>query len=579
MYCRIVILLILYFLLLPTVVTGVVKVDIVVTGVEEKIKTNVLAGLKINLQKDNERLQHSAIRMLHKKADQDILAALAPFGFYNPVIKSHLTVSTDGWRAEYIIDKGPPVLVEDLVLEVTGAGSRDKKLLRILAQFPLQKGSVLDQDLYEQGKKKLINAAIQSGFLDGSYSVKELRINRKTNRGVIKLILDTGPQYLFGQTSSSREVIKNKLLQRYLPYKEGDPYTPAKLFELQSILYKTDYFSRVSAQGLQNEANGLKIPVQLELVPPEHKNKYSLGFGYATDTGVRGKIDWTNRFLNKSGHKMNALLQLSERENTVSLSLEAPVRNPRYNTIVHTLTYQNEEWEDTTTELFTVAVTRGFDGPQFKLSGGLELRDEIYDIGNTSGDGTFLIPSVNIGFTYADDILNTKNGLQASLGIRGGADLLLSDADFVQATLNGKAILTPLEQWRVIGRGSLGITAVDSIDSLPPSLRFYTGGDSTIRGYKYKSIGTEDDSGEVIGGRFLVVGSIELERSLTERWGLAGFWDGGTAADDLSLDFHQGAGIGVRFRLPFGQIRFDVASAISEDGYPIRVHLSVGGDL
>lgn len=579
MYCRIVILLLLCLIPFPADVTAAVKVEIVVTGVDKKIKQNVLASLKIFLQKDNERLQHSAIRSLHRQADQDIRAALAPFGYYNPVIESHLTVGTDGWRAEYIINKGDPVIVEDVLLDVIGPGNRHNKLLRILAQFPLRKGSVLDQGMYEEGKKKLINGAIDYGFLDGSYAVKELRINRKTNKAVIKLTLDTGPQYLFGPTTSTEEVIRNGLLQKYLPYKEGDPYTPGKLFELQSILYKTEYFSRVSARGLSAEAEQLRIPIQLELVPPEHKNKYSLGLGYATDTGVRGKIDWTNRFLNKRGHKVNALLQLAELENTISLSLEAPVRNPRYNNIVHNLTYQSKEWEDTSTELFTAAVTREYNGPLFKLSGGLEARDEKYDVGNTSGEGTFLIPSINIGFTYADDILNTKNGLQASLGIRGAADGFLSDADFVQATVSGKAIFTPLDDWRLIGRGSLGITLVDSIDLLPPSLRFYTGGDSTIRGYKYKSIGTEDDSGAVIGGRYLVVGSIELERIFTERWSLAAFWDGGTAADDLSLDFYQGVGLGVRFRLPFGQIRFDLANAVTEDGYPFRAHISVGGDL
>ena len=122
----------------------------------------------------------------------------------------------------------------------------------------------------------------------------------------------------------------------------------------------------------------------------------------------------------------------------------------------------------------------------------------------------------------------------------------------------------------MIGRGSLGVTLVDSIDALPPSLRFYTGGDTTVRGYSYKSIGTEDSSGTVIGGRYLVVGSIELERVVAGNWSLASFWDVGTATDDLSLDFSQGVGAGVRFRLPFGQIRLDLASAITEDGNPLR---------
>ena len=129
------------------------------------------------------------------------------------------------------------------------------------------------------------------------------------------------------------------------------------------------------------------------------------------------------------------------------------------------------------------------------------------------------------------------------------------------------------------GRGSVGATLVDSIDSLPPSLRFYTGGDTSIRGYRYKSIGTKDPSGAVIGGRYMVVGSVELERVVYKEWSVATFWDGGTATDDLSLNFFQGVGAGIRFRLPFGQIRLDVASAVTEDDTPFRVHFTVGGDL
>ncbi len=209
----------------------------------------------------------------------------------------------------------------------------------------------------------------------------------------------------------------------------------------------------------------------------------------------------------------------------------------------------------------------------------MEFRDEVYDVGNTNGDSTLLVPSLRAGMVFADDVLNTKNGLQTSVGFLGAVKGFISDATFLQSMVNGKAIVTPIKNWRILGRGSLGVTLVDSIDALPPSLRFYTGGDSTIRGYGYKSIGTKDSSGAVIGGRYLVVGSIELERIVAANFSLATFWDVGTATDDLSLDFSQGVGAGIRYRLPFGQIRLDVASAITEDGNPIRIHLTVGGDL
>ncbi len=555
------------------------RVDVTVKGVEEPLYKNVMTRLSINLQKDNKRLRQRAIKRLHRQARADIESALAPFGYYNPVIDSTLTKDGETFTAVYTIDKGPPVVVKEVNFELTGPGKNNAALERGIAEFPIKKGDVLNQELYERGKKKLVYLALGEGFLDAGFTARVLQIDKQTNTAAVKLVFDSGRQYVFGATSSSQHILDEDLLKRYLPYKEGDAYNPAKIFELQSILYRTDFFSRVEVQGRARRATDFRVPVDIKLTAPEHLNKYTLGVGYATDTGIKGKVDWTNRLFNSRGHKISSSLQLSQLENAVSLRYEIPRSNPRYNNLVNSLVYQDKRWDDTTTQLFTASVINDYAGPRYTLSGGVELRDEVYDVGNTSGDSTLLVPSLKAGMVLADNVLYTKNGLQASVGFLGGVDGLISDASFLQATINGKAIVTPLEDWRVIGRGSLGGTLVDSINALPPSLRFYTGGDTTVRGYSYKSIGTEDSSGTVIGSRYLVVGSIELERVVAENWSLATFWDVGTATDDLSLGFSQGVGAGVRFRLPFGQIRLDLASAITEDGYPLRVHLNVGADL
>jgi translocation and assembly module TamA len=566
-------------LLDATSVSAAVTLDVTVTGVSGPLYENVMARLSIYLQKKSERLKPITVRRLHRQAEKDIRSALAPFGYYNPNVNSSLKKDGESFLAEYTIDKGPPVIVQEVMLRVTGQGRNNAQLLQAIAMFPVKVGDILEQDSYEQGKKKLVYLALSEGFLDAAFTDRALRINPGANSAVVQLVFDSGRQYLFGSTTAVQKVLDEDLLNRYLPYASGDPYNPAKLFELQSILYRTDYFSRVVVRGQTDQVEDFHVPVDIDLTAPEHLNKYTLGLGYATDTGIRGKADWSNRLYNSRGHKISAGLQLSELENIVSLRYDIPRSDPRYNKMVYILGYQDKEWDDTTTQLLTAAATHEYSGPRFSLGGGLELRDEVYDVGNTSGSATLLLPSVKAGMVFADDVLYTKRGLQASVAFLGGVKGLISDVNFLQAVVNGKAIISPLEAWRVIGRGSLGATFVDSIDSLPPSLRFYTGGDNTIRGYSYKSLGTKDSSGAVIGGRYLVVGSVELERVVSEDWSLATFWDVGTATDDLSLDFIEGVGAGVRFRLPFGQIRLDLASGMSEGGSPVRIHLTVGGDL
>lgn len=577
--CRLLFPLVIVILVLSELATAAVELHVTVQGLDGPLYKNVMARLSINLQKDNERLQPAAISRLHRLAEEDIRSSLAPFGYYNPLISSFLEQRGDAYYAEYTVQQGMPVIVEKVDVQIIGSGKTNKKLLEALTLFPLKKGDILDQAVYEREKKKLIITAYAEGFLEAGFTSRALRIDRKNNVGSIELVIDTGRPFVFGEIVTDQKILEPTLLRKYLPFAAGDPYSTAKLFELQSILYRTEYFSRVAVRGQVDKAEKQAVPVKIELEAPEYRNKYSIGLGYATDTGVRGKVDWSNRLFNSRGHQIRGSFQLAELENFLSLQYDIPRKDPRYYKVVSSLGYLDKTWDDTTTRLLTGSVSQEYSGPRFKFSSGLELRDEVYDVGDTNGDSTLFIPSLNAGVVFADDILFTKNGLQASVGFLGGLEGVISDVSFLQTTVNGKTIVSPFTDWRLIGRGSLGVTLTDSIDALPPSLRFYTGGDNSVRGYRYKSIGPADTSGTVIGGRYLVVGSVELERIVAKNWSLAAFWDAGTATDDLSIDFSQGVGGGVRFRLPFGQVRLDLASAITEDGNPVRVHFTVGGDL
>lgn len=576
MFCRIVFLLLFVLLAIPSGAAAL-SVDVRVNGVEGALRDNILSRLKIYLHRASRRLTDFEIRRLHRRAAADIEEALAPFGYYAPVVDGELTMADGKWRAVYTVSKGEPVLVSTVRVEAEGPGREE--LAAALKAFPLAEGDILDQSLYEKGKKELVRSALQTGFMTARFSRQELRINRQNRTGEVDLVLDTGPRYLFGETSSDQEIIKPGLLARYLPYKAGDPWTPARLYELQRILYATDFFSRVSVRGDFDAARDLQIPVTVELETPEHLNRYSFGVGYATDTGARTQFEWRNRLLNSSGHKARGSLQISELENAASFHYDIPRGDPRFDTYALGATYKEETWDDTDTRLLSAGVSLDHGEPLFRYGLSLEARDERYDVGATSGTSRLLMPGAHGAVIWADNLLRTRNGLQIGVNLNGAAEAGGSDATFLQVVGSSKLILTPLTSWRVIGRGSLGATLVDSIDDLPPSLRFYAGGDQSIRGFDYKELGTMDSSGTVVGGRYLVVGSAELEKMITDSWSIATFIDVGNAMDDPEVDFEQGAGLGVRFRLPFGQVRLDLASAISEEDYPVRLHLSVGGDL
>jgi translocation and assembly module TamA len=350
------------------------------------------------------------------------------------------------------------------------------------------------------------------------------------------------------------------------------------LTRLQSILYDTGFFSGVSVEPELDKIQQQRVPVALELVPAP-RNRYSFGLGYGTDTGARGKMEWKNRLFNERGHKVHSSLQLSQKLSKLDAAYQIPIYDPRYDALKYAAGWASEEWDDTQTDLLSVAAAVSHAGPRYQYGATLEVRDENYDIGLTSGSSLLLLPKGGWSMVSADNRMNVENGWRFSVEVTGAEKSLLSDATFLQAQGGVKGIWSPFEQWRLIGRFSLGATFVDSIDDLPPSLRFYAGGDQSVRGYAYKSIGTEDASGTVIGGRYLTVGSVEMERKINDLWSGALFYDTGQATDTLDVKLKNSVGFGGRITLPFGQIRIDVGFPLQQEDHFYYLHLNVGADL
>ncbi|MDC4226629.1 MAG: BamA/TamA family outer membrane protein [Candidatus Manganitrophus sp.] len=134
---------------------------------------------------------------------------------------------------------------------------------------------------------------------------------------------------------------------------------------------------------------------------------------------------------------------------------------------------------------------------------------------------------------------------------------------------------------RLLLRGEFGWTSVSNFDDLPVSLRFFAGGDRSVRGYGYNTLGPENESGEVIGGRYLATGSVEYDYRIAEQWGVALFYDIGNAANEIDWDLNpqDRVGIGGRWYSPVGPIRVDLAYALDRPGLAFRVHINMGPDL
>ncbi len=579
-----------FFLFLLPTTSFATSVNVSVLGItNEEYLTNILANLKIAQQQDTADLSAGRIRLLHKKAPEEIKAALAPFGYYSVQIKNNngrglLEKKGKHWQVKYEVDLGVATKVEHLHIEVTGPGKKAKKLQTqaLQASFPLQPGSQLNDIRYEAGKKRILQLALEEGYIRARFSASRVEVRAKEQKADISLHLDTGPLYVFGSTSSSMYILKPELLQRYLPYQPGEIYSIKSLNQLQSDLYSTGYFSKVTVEPHppQPEEQREEVPVELHLQAAP-KNRWSFGLGYGTDTGARSSIGWKNRMINKHGHRTSLNAQLAEKGSKAEADYEIPmpILDLRYDTLNFDSQYSEESWANTEISQFTFGASIKHNAPKYQFGTGLEYLHETYTVSGEDNSTYLLMPNAFLTMIFAENRVTTDNGIRITGSVRGAKAPFLSSTSFFQFRVGGKIIISPADKWRFIGRGSFGATAMESIDELPPSLRFYAGGDQSVRGYGYKQLGPKDDSGRVVGGQYLTEASAELERKLFGIWSAAVFYDIGNAYDTIDAKLQQGVGVGVRMSLPFGQIRLDLAEALSEPGFSLRIHLTLGADL
>lgn len=564
---------------LPLLVQGAMQVVVQVTGVEGAMRDNVVASLGIERQKADPKLTKALLRRLHRSALEEIRLALQPFGYYAPEIDARLSHQEGRWRARYRITPGEPVRVSELDLRLSGAGSSDATMQRAVKEFPLHKGAVLEHALYEQGKRRLQELAAQRGYFDARLLEHQIRVRVAERTASVILHLDTGPRYKFGPVSFHQDILRDSLLQRYPGFHAGQPYTTDKLLDLQGALSDSDYFERVEVLPQRDSAKDLEVPIDVEL-DPRKTQRYTLGAGYGTDTGTRASFSWKHRRINRRGHSLNINAKLSELGDSLSAQYQIPLRNPVTDKAIFSALADEEHTDsrDSKRLLLGGSKTHTFRNGWVRTFY-LNYQDEDFQIGSQQEHARLLIPGVTWSRIRADDRVFTTRGSRLSLDLKTAAAGLGSDTSLIQGQLQAKVIRPFGTRGRLILRGAAAATWVDDFDLLPATLRFYAGGDQSVRGYAYESIGPKDSSGEVIGGRHLLVGSVEYERPVRDKWSAAVFYDTGSAFNDSLDSLKQGVGLGVRWHSPVGPVRVDIGFPVNDKDGGWRLHLNIGPDL
>lgn len=561
--------------MLPTAWAATVEVTL--DGLPAALAKSVLAGLAIDAEAQRERVSLARVRRAHNAAPRQIRAALEASGYYRATVESSLSGGPEAWQARYRVTRGEPLRVTALDIELSGPVEDDRVALAALPAFPLQVGSRLRHAQYEAGKRALLDALREFGYLDVAFTTHRVDVDLEAYTARVTLTVDSGSRYQFGALSLPDTVVDEDLLRRYGAPQAGDPYHMARLLDYQGALADSGYFNGVDVQPGTRDRQTHTVPIAVQLTP-RPRNAYSAGVGFATDSGPRLRAGHQRRYVNPRGHSLDNTLLLS-RNARLGSQYRIPLADPRSEQLTLGAAAGRQDTASVRSDSLTLQTALIHRLGIGRRTLGLDFLVERFDTGGDEATSALLIPSVSWQGTRSDDPLWPRDGWRLEATLRGAMAGLLSDLSFAQALATAKYVRGFRRDQRLLGRLDVGSTWVDGFGELPASLRFFAGGDQSVRGYDFQKLGPRDSGGDVVGGRHLFVASLEYEWMFAGNIGGALFFDTGNAFDGTRLNLERGVGVGLRWRSPVGAVRVDLASAISDPGSPLRLHITVGPDL
>ncbi len=589
---------------------------------DEAMRANVRSALSLQNELDKD-LRRRRLGYLLRVAPDEARRALEPFGYYSPditITRSDGAQTTEAATAEsdaddddgdtapageangarrasrtltvtLRINPGQPVRVRGFDLGVDGAASGDQSVVDAITQFHPGTGEVLDHTRYEDGKTRIDRALSAHGWFDAAPVAHRVEVTRAEHAADIALRWNSGQRYTLGEvrfTQTPQPFLREELLRKLVPWQPGAPYDETEVDRLRASLVALDYFALVDVQARPEEANDRSTPIAVELSPAK-RSIYTLGASYGTLDGPGISAGVERRYLNARGHKALARIDWASRRKAATLQYRIPAFAWLDGWYTASLQASDELTDYVNSRRLELVASRsGQYDNRLNLAVSLHLLRERWAWRSVLKPteefrfASFLFPALQADYIDVDDRMAPRRGFGANLVLRGGVGGSEGRATFAQAYLSAQWFHGFDADSRVIARGEVGHTFTDDVLDLPPSLRFYAGGDRSVRGYGWHEIGPRiDTSGGVYytGAPNLVTASLEYERYFNGPWGAAVFVDSGSAFEGRHADMRTGVGIGLRWRSPIGPVRIDFAHGLNDPSSPVMLHLNIGADL
>jgi translocation and assembly module TamA len=546
----------------------------------EEVRRTLGRGLSLTRWQDDAAMSEPLLRRLVDEARPEIVEALNAEGWFSPHVETAVESTSAGLVARIKVEPGEATRVTSVAVRFSGPVAApdpwdEARRREVRNAFDLKVGERFTQAAWEAAKKRALATLAAERYAAASIAASEARIDPETRSARLSIEYESGPTFYIGpvEVSGTRR-IPAQVVERFNPLRAGEPWSRERVSTYERRLVESGYFVGASVEIDPDPARAAAAPLRVRVIEGRSQ-RVSGGIGYSTDVGVRGNLNYSsgNLRLFSQPWRLRSSLRADSKTQTLEGVLDGPPRaNATWDSYGASLERNDIQNEKTLGTRLGYAYNWGLERNPSSI--GLEWRVEQREIAGLPDDNRY---AVYLGWRKTlrdtDDFIDPTRGYLGSIEL-GSALPGLATRNFQRALATMNFFVPAGRRDDLQFRAQAGYVRASTREGIPSAYVFRTGGDQTVRGYAYESIGVPEGDA-IVGGRYLAVGSAEYIHWLTPEWGAATFVDAGDAFDDFSTRaFKVGYGLGARWRSPIGPFRIDLA--YGQQAHSLRLHFSAG---
>jgi translocation and assembly module TamA len=533
-------------------------------------------GLQLERWQTDALMTPELLRRLADEAVAEATEAAAAQGYFSARVSYSLDRDSVPWRILLQVDPGGRTEVGAVEIAFSGPAASDPQAAALLArvrhEWLLRPGMPFTQEAWDEAKRDAARKLSAWRYAAARVAASRADVDPEARRARLSVTLDSGPPFRFG----ALEVRGNKryperLVENLNPAAAGETYDREALALYVQRMMQTGYFASARADVAPDPGHADAAPVRASVIEGSSR-QVETGLSFNTDVGPRLELNYRDVDVLDSAWRWRNVLRLDRETQEFRTDLDTPPRSG--GTWINTFlgaehsTVQNEE-----TTTFSGGLSYNWPGagsPSSLLAMVAFEEQRLPDTAPDDRNAVFF--GFRRGLRSTDDLILPRRGYFGNI-TAGGAPAGLATQAFGRFT-GSATLLFPLgRNDDLVLRGEAGVVVAPTREGIPSVFLFRTGGDQTIRGYAFESLGVRRGEA-VVGGRYLLIGSAEVTHWVSDSWGVAAFADAGNAWDSDQYEPVLGVGAGARFRTPIGPVRVDVA--YGEEVKAWRLHFSVG---